>query len=60
MYYVSHSNGANTLMKSRASTNELKVTKAELLQEGIFFLLQIFARDVLTSESKKQRQSTVV
>lgn len=27
MYYVSHSNGANTLMKSHASTNELKVTK---------------------------------
>ena len=27
MYYVSHSNGANTLMKSRASRNELKVTK---------------------------------
>ena len=24
-----------------------KVTKAELLPEGIFFLLQLFARDVL-------------
>ena len=31
----------------REQTQWQEITKAELLQEGIFFLLQLFARDVL-------------
>ena len=40
-------------MKFHFNSNEFNETKAELLQEGIFFLIHLFARDVLVVKKLK-------
>jgi hypothetical protein len=39
-------------LKSRKPTI-VQITKAEILQEGIFFLIHLFARDVLVMKKSK-------
>ena len=51
---------AVTCQNDYEKENQGPLTKAELLQEGIFFLLQLFARDVLVMLEIEKTKPTFI